>query len=263
MYPSTTETVDQKQAVRILQFTDPHLFADANGELKEVNTFASLQAVVKHARVRSRSPHLTLLTGDLAQDKSERAYQRLRQVFADSDSPVGCLPGNHDDKTRMRELLGNPPFQYCGGFRLADWRIVLLDTSVPGMVGGRLDETELSILENTLNTMDERFALICVHHQPIPIGSRWLDAIGLENSEAFLDVIKPFESVRGVLWGHVHQEFDKTVDGVRFMSSPSTCAQFMPNTRDFTLDTADPGYRWLELSADGGIDTGVVRVTCS
>ncbi len=44
------------------------------------------------------------------------------------------------------------------------------------------------------------------------------------------------------------------------MATPSTCFQFAPNEVDFKLDRRNPGYRWLHLLPDGGIDTGVSRV---
>jgi Icc protein len=42
------------------------------------------------------------------------------------------------------------------------------------------------------------------------------------------------------------------------MSSPSTCTQFRPNSDDFALDVRPPGYRWLDLTANGKIQTKVV-----
>ncbi|MBT8148658.1 MAG: phosphodiesterase, partial [Gammaproteobacteria bacterium] len=62
---------------------------------------------------------------------------------------------------------------------------------------------------------------------------------------------------------HVHQEFNGTdarVPGAQLIASPSTCIQFAPHSDDFKLDTLMPGYRWLDLHADGRITTGVSRV---
>ena len=55
-------------------------------------------------------------------------------------------------------------------------------------------------------------------------------------------------------------EVEKERNGVRLMASPSSCIQFAPNSRDFRMDDQPPGYRWLELAPDGGIETGVSRV---
>ena len=48
--------------------------------------------------------------------------------------------------------------------------------------------------------------------------------------------------------------------GVQVMATPSTCVQFKPNSDDFALDTLSPGWRELELKADGEIATQVRRL---
>ena len=79
------------------------------------------------------------------------------------------------------------------------------------------------------------------------------------DADTFLEVIARYPRLRGVLWGHVHQALDTVRDGVRFFCTPSTCVQFLPRQEDFAVDQRGPGYRWLELSADGTIRTGVSR----
>jgi len=40
----------------------------------------------------------------------------------------------------------------------------------------------------------------------------------------------------------------------------NACIQFLPRSRDFALDPATPGYRWLDLHPDGHIETAVERI---
>ncbi|MEP2615770.1 metallophosphoesterase, partial [Marinobacter alexandrii] len=68
-------TNDRNRPFRVLQLTDPHLMADANGELLGVNTRDSLDAVIAQAIKTHGQPDLILATGDLAQDGSEEAYR--------------------------------------------------------------------------------------------------------------------------------------------------------------------------------------------
>ena len=91
------------------------------------------------------------------------------------------------------------------------------------------------------------------------MGSAWLDQQMLSDAEAFFEVLGRFPLVRGVLWGHVHQELDRRCGDLRLLCTPSTCIQFMPGQSDFAVDTCAPGYRWLELSGDGSLATGVSR----
>jgi Icc protein len=77
----------------------------------------------------------------------------------------------------------------------------------------------------------------------------------LQNAEEFFDVIDRNPNVRGIVWGHVHQSYDALRNGVRLLATPSTCAQFLPHAEQFALDRQPPGYRTLELKADGSILT--------
>jgi Icc protein len=44
------------------------------------------------------------------------------------------------------------------------------------------------------------------------------------------------------------------------LATPSTCVQFKPHCSNFTLDTISPGWRTLELFADGTLQTQVCRL---
>ncbi len=99
--------------------------------------------------------------------------------------------------------------------------------------------------------------LVCLHHHPVPIGSDWLDQIGLANAADFFRIIDASREVRAIVWGHVHQAFDGLRRGVRLLATPSTCAQFLPHSHDFAIDARPPAFRTLELHADGRILTDV------
>ena len=43
-----------------------------------------------------------------------------------------------------------------------------------------------------------------------------------------MTLINQFSNVKAVLSGHVHQAFDVVEQGVRYLTSPSTCVQFKP-----------------------------------
>jgi Icc protein len=95
----------------------------------------------------------------------------------------------------------------------------------------------------------------------MPVGSRWLDGVGLQQPAALWTVLERHPSVRAVVFGHVHQEFDAMHGAIRVLGTPSTCAQFLRHSDDFALDpTLGPGYRWFELGDDGTLATGVERV---
>jgi 3',5'-cyclic-AMP phosphodiesterase len=230
------------------------------GRLLNIDTDQSLAAVL--ALVRQQQPRIDALlaTGDLSDHGAAGAYQRLLEATAAIAPVARWLPGNHDTATTLRRALGDDE-RLQRRLLLGNWQIVMLDSAVPGEVGGHLAATELAALRDCLATEPQRHALLCVHHPVLPVGCAWLDAQRVANAAEFWRELAPFPQVRAVLSGHVHQQFDALHGAVRVLTSPSTCVQFAPNSEDFCADTAAPGYRWLDLHADGRIDSGVERVT--
>jgi len=142
-----------------------------------------------------------------------------------------------------------------------DWFVMMLSTQVADRVDGELGKTALAALDTVLAAHPATHALLVLHHPPVAIGSAWLDAIGLADAPAFWAVVERHANVRGVLWGHAHQAFEGQRGNVRLMGTPSTCLQFLPGSADFALDARGPGWRWLELHADGRIETAVEWVS--
>ena len=246
-------------AVRLTHFTDPHLYGGEHESLRGVATLPALTAALAHAQAREWPPDALLVTGDLVQD-DPGGYPHFRRLFGALGLPVLCLPGNHDEPRAMYRELAGEPFVLGGFIDLGRWRIVLLDSCLPGSASGALSAPELARLEQALATAGSRHCMVCLHHHPVPMASRWLDRVGLTNAAEFLHVIDAHRNVRAIVWGHVHQAHDALRKGVRLLATPSTCAQFLPNADDFAVDARPPAYRTIELRPDGSLLTEVVWV---
>lgn len=247
------------ETVRIVQLTDTHLKAATGGELLGLDTDYSLSAVVDLVNSEYAQPDLILGTGDLADAGAGDAYRRLIGYFDQVSPHHYWLPGNHDLRDVMADVGG--PERLAGEIRIGNWQIIMLDSQLPGQVGGHLGEPELTRLKACLadESASDLHVMICLHHQPIPVGCEWLDEQMVADAPAFFDLVDDHPRVRAVLWGHVHQALDERRAGKLMMCTPSTCVQFLPGQEDFAVDTRSPGYRWLELDADGSIRTGVSR----
>jgi Icc protein len=241
--------------MHILQITDPHLYGSAAGRLRGVATDSSLHAVLDDAFARLPDYSAVLVTGDLVQDDAS-GYLRFRSVFGSLRKPVLCIPGNHDEPEAMRRELNGAPFQICGAHEIGDWQFIMLDSYDPGHVGGRLTHNELARLDDAL-ARSPKHAMVCMHHHPIIMGSRWLDTVGLADPESFWRVIDAHAHVRAVVWGHVHQAYDGRRGEVRLFATPSTGAQFLPKSDRYAVDSRPPAYRSFDLHADGRVDTTV------
>ncbi|KII31878.1 serine/threonine protein phosphatase [Pseudomonas fluorescens] len=254
---STLTTADP---ALLVQISDSHLFAEADGTLLGMNTRDSLQKVIELVRAQQPQIDLILATGDISQDGTLESYQQFREQTGQLDAPARWIPGNHDEPRIMAEAavqsaLLEPVVD------IGNWRVTLLDSAVPGSVPGFLQDEQLQLLAQALSEAPERHHLVCFHHHPVSIGCEWMEPIGLRNPEAFFEVLDRFPQARAVLWGHVHQEIDQMRNGVRLIASPSTCIQFEPGSEDFKVGEQAPGYRWLRLLPDGRLETGVERVT--
>lgn len=240
----------------VLQFTDLHLFATAHGRLQGVDTDASLAAVL--ARAEAEPVDLILLTGDLVDDGSEAGYRRLTDYFAAADVPVLALPGNHDDPGAMDRVLAEGAVRRDGRWPLGDWTLALLDSSQADRVSGRLGAAELARLDDLLRHTHGP-VLVALHHPAVaPAGCD--PEMTLEDAADLWRVLEGRPQVKGVLWGHVHQEADLVHGGVRCMATPSTCVQFRLLPDGAEVDPSPPGYRRIDLYPDGTLETRVVRV---
>ncbi len=256
------ETVDTRdEPAQLVQLTDTHLCRARGGTLLGMDTDRSLQAVINLVQKERPVIDLLLGTGDLSDGGSGPAYERLQNYFNQLTPVNYWLPGNHDDRAVM-DAVAATRARLCREIRLPCWQVLLLDSQIVGHVGGELGEEELTLLDRSLSAAKEqgRYTLVCLHHQPVAVGCEWLDQQMVADADAFFSVLDRYSGVKAVLWGHVHQEIDRTRNGVRLLASPSTCVQFAPASENFKADDQPPGYRWLELHRDGRIDTGISRV---
>jgi len=248
------------RVINVLQITDTHLYKRRDGCLLGLNTDDSLEAVVGEATALETPVDMIVATGDLVHDSSAEGYQHLARKLGRFGVPVYCLPGNHDEAATLKRNIGKDHLKYTTHTRSGNWQLIFLDSTIPGSEGGHLNKAALGILSEQLEAEPDLYTLICLHHQPVKIGSQWLDDMAVDNPEPFFSIIDRYPRVRGVIWGHVHQDFDQLRNNVRLLASPSTCIQFQPGCREFTVEDIAPGYRWLKLHPDGRLETGINRL---
>lgn len=244
------------QPIRILQLSDPHLLEDKHKTFAGILPFLSLQKVLEH--VQQHLPvDCILTTGDIAQEPTTTTYQYYFDEIAKLNLPHFWVRGNHDDNDSFPEQNEQDEPEVI----LIDrWCIILLDSEVIDKVYGEISDDHLDKLHDILQSHQDYHVLIALHHHTFAVNCAWLDAHKLKNSDAFLECISSYLNVRLVLCGHIHQIFEKQYQHILFLSCPSTCIQFKPQSDEFCLDHLPPGYRILELYADGQVKTEVHRL---
>jgi Icc protein len=217
--------------------------------------------VLDHYNAGDWRAQRVLVTGDLIQDDTPEAYDRFRELMLPLNLRVHCVPGNHDIRNLMRQVCCRPPFSYCAWEEIGNWLIIGIDSCVPDDAGGRVTSDELERLSEIVTGSPAKHVMVSLHHPPVPMGSKWLDTVGLKNGDEVLERLSSLKRVRIAAFGHVHQEYDQEHLGIRVIATPSTCRQFARGSDEFAVDDRPPAYRRIELNIDGSIDTELIWVS--
>lgn len=242
--------------IKIIQITDCHVSAAPDAVYRGIDPRETLRSLLPV--VSAWGPDLVLLTGDLAEDGSEEAYAFLSAEIGDLGAPLLTIPGNHDApglqaQSFARTALDEPLVWDGGG-----WRLVCLNSAVEGRIGGALNGAMRDGLDAALAS-GEAPTLVVLHHQPVPVGSPWIDRYALDEPQYFWEVIDRHPQVRAVCWGHIHHDFHARRGAITLLGAPSTACNSLPEQERFVADEAGPACRWLELDADGRLETGLLR----
>ena len=241
----------------VLQLTDTHFLAEAQQKMLGIDTEKYFVDVLDHALANHQHYDIIILSGDLAQDPCPASYERLRMHLTRLAIPVVCLPGNHDDLQLMQTLLNTDTISCAKQRVFKHWQLICLNSQIPDDPGGFLAETELVFLKHALEDFPQLHALIAVHHHCVPALSEWIDTMIISNSNTFLSTLKEYPQVKVIITGHIHQELSAQVQHFSVFGTPSTCFQFTPKSRNFSIASTAPGYRKLWLSPDGAVTTEV------
>lgn len=251
-------------SVRILQITDCHLLSDPEGELRGIRTHARLTAVLETIRVDWGDCDRLVITGDLAHDEQLESYRALHALTHDWHARLRVIPGNHDQRDFMAEVFGARVQQIENRNQFVDelehWKLIGLDTHLPGEVKGRVGPAQLTWLDGQLAADLARHVAIFMHHPPARVHSTWLDQVGLEDVDSLVEIVARYPRVKVVCAGHIHQELAIAARSCLVLTSPSTGVQFRPGTEALEVDQVAPGFRVLDLDADGTLRSRVIRV---
>jgi 3',5'-cyclic-AMP phosphodiesterase len=168
------------------------------------------------AEINASGADAAFIKGDIADVGKPEQFGYARGAFEKLAMPWHAFLGNHDYYARLEgldvdgyALLGQPKAPRAVG--LGGWRLLLLETALPGEHHGSFDESRLRWLaEQLAETRELRTpTLLLMHHQPVPPqhATSYPNVIGIEpaHSVALFELLGGHPQVKGVLIGHTHR----------------------------------------------------------
>ncbi len=221
--------------MRIAHMSDFHVTAPGTLYQGIVPSNEMAKAAIAHVNALTPAPDLVLFTGDLTEHGLTEEYALGRCILDDLKAPYLVLPGNHDDRTNFRHAFRDHLYLPAQGplhFVVDDHpvRVIGLDCTVPGQHHGALDPDGLDWLEACLTADTHTPTVLATHHHPYPSGIPYLDAYDNRSGPAIADVLRRFDNIHRVLFGHVHRMMMASFGGTLAVSAPSTASQIALRT---------------------------------
>lgn len=204
----------------VAQISDTHVRTDDGGE-----SVRQLQRSL--AGARAYRADVILITGDLVNDERADEYAAFAEAIVDPPAPVYVLPGNHDDRARLRQALPSHSYLPAAGhlsYTVDGFpvRIVALDQICPGETHGEFTPELTQWLDAVLSAAPGAPTLVALHHPPFPTYDMLFDKIGLRGAESFAAVIGAHRQVVRIICGHHHRTALGQVAHAPTLIAPST-----------------------------------------
>lgn len=242
--------------MKIIQFTDTHLRGDNLLSFGKCDTSATVKKAMEYFKNMPEKdlPDLFIATGDLADNGNHTAYYKVKEYFSQLPRPVYCLPGNHDNRKDMTNILGRElcPIEkgmdpyLCYTIEDGPIRVICVDTIVEGKHWGGITDKVADWLEAKLDEKPNKRTLIFTHHPPFEAGMGFMDE-GFENIRRFEEILVRHRDHIQLCCGHMHRPISTVWRGVPITVSAPICMLM-------ELDLSEPGGDRFFLGDPGYIE---------
>jgi 3',5'-cyclic AMP phosphodiesterase CpdA len=215
-------------------FSDIHLAGDTTQIQRGVNMAEHFETVSRELFGLAERPAALFITGDCALNSGEKEdyaiVMKLLEPIRAQQIPIHLLLGNHDNRERFWEVLQE---EKALKRPLTDRQVALVRTpranwfildslektlSTPGFVG----KEQLDWLGSALDKNADKPALVLIHHN-LGLGAN----MGLKDTSALLDVIRPRKQVKAYIFGHTHTwKVEQDSSGIHLINLPPVAYVF-------------------------------------
>ncbi|MQY34662.1 3',5'-cyclic adenosine monophosphate phosphodiesterase CpdA [Streptomyces sp. RB17] len=203
--------------MKILHLSDTHLDRAGRPDADGADGTTALRRILADL-IHLRDLSAVVVTGDVTDDGSREGYARARALLdayaRERGASVFYATGNHDERAAFTEVLGcghahpdavcaGPDGERAAASTVDGWRLVTLDSLVPGKAYGRISRAQLDWLRRVLATPAPRGTILAFHHPPVALEVEVQQALGLQNADKLAEVIRGTD-VQLILCGHFH-----------------------------------------------------------
>jgi len=249
----------------IAQLTDTHIVRDGATYLG-IDSTRYLAETIDAVNALEPQPTFAVVTGDIANSGRDPEYARFRETMSALRVPYFVIPGNHDDRDRMRAAL--PPETYGGSrdghvrYAIDDFavRLIGLDgNAARPWPGAYFDRAALAWLDATLAAVPDKPTIVCVHQPPFRTGLHYLDAGGFIPRRRLRRIVEASPHVARVISGHIHCVRHARWRDALAITAPSTAPQVVPLVfsagRAFGVRHERAGFAVHEFTSAGATTT--------
>jgi Icc protein len=231
--------------MKLIGVGDPHIGIESN-ESQSVDAAHHLVQLVEHINAHHADAAYCLFIGDMTNEGELEEYERFKKLIEPSRVPLLLMIGNHDNRENFQTIFPqayrdkNSFVQFIVDLG-SDYRLIALDSlKAPPYIRperhvGFLCPERLAFLKDSLKAAGERDVIIAMHHHPFRIGLLGVDALRLENENAFMELIGHFPNVKMLLMGHIH----RTISGIVY-GLPFSCFKSLNVQAPLDFETIDP-----------------------
>ncbi|MEM9331563.1 MAG: metallophosphoesterase [Pseudomonadota bacterium] len=212
--------------MKLIHISDIHINPEP---ILESNPIENFERCMTHIENHHLDAEMVVISGDLTHHGQRSSYVRLREMIDQWKADPLLMIGNHDHRETFQDLFPevgrdkNGYVQYVMEKDEGDF--VFLDTVLHGTHAGHFGEDRQAWLKAQLDraAVSQRPVFLFMHHNPVEVGVKNSDLIGLTDGKAFRTLISEYKSViRHIFFGHCHYILSGSVCGIPMSAPRST-----------------------------------------
>ena len=241
--------------MKFIHFTDTHLISPG-GLLHGLDPAARMTHCFEDILQNHSDAECCVITGDLTDRGENSAYQFLAEKIENLDLKFYLIPGNHDHRDNFLQYFPQTQIDDHGFIQYtvqtSAGMFIMIDTLESGMSGGIYCPERSAWLRDTLHRNQHQPVFLFMHHPPFNLNFPCIDNIGLEDQQNFAEIVRPYQNIRHLFFGHAHRPISGNWLGISFSSLRGTNHQVCLDFKSEHISYVDepPEYSVVFVSDD-------------